>query len=458
MTFLVMGLLLAGQARQPEYPGALLCYLAGALFITAAAFLASAIIALTGRDDAQETNTSKRRSKRRAERPSSTTSRALRRWRARAARVTDVVSKSQLSGDSLAILTTLALSTIGLFTLLRGWHTADPTTPASREALIAGVLIALAFPVLVLERYFATLRSQQTSPDSAMLARLCRVPLLALLGLGIASLLRWLDFPAAARLAEHAIAAITALVGLELGLRSVAGWYTPRSSAADRSSRADSAIAGLLRLQRPDFASLSASASRHFGIDLTRSWALGFIRRAATPSLIVLAAFTWLLTGVSALGLSERAVYESLGTPAGVLHPGLHVHLPWPLGVLRPVEFGTVHEIPVVFAADDGTPVATTATAATDVQTEPTSSDSSTTPTSSYSSTASSSNDPSTASASVIEGPAPPAADRLWDASHPSEASYLVASTSNGRQNFEVINIDLRVLYRIGLSDEAAGK
>jgi regulator of protease activity HflC (stomatin/prohibitin superfamily) len=124
------------------------------------------------------------------------------------------------------------------------------------------------------------------------------------------------------------------------------------------------------------------------------------------------------------LGLSERAVYESFGTPAGVLHPGLHLHLPWPLGVLRPVEFGTVHEIPVVFAADDGTP------AETETSTDPTPAD--------------------------IEGPAPWGADRLWNASHPSEASYLVASNSNGRQNFEVINIDLRVLYRIGLSDEAA--
>jgi regulator of protease activity HflC (stomatin/prohibitin superfamily) len=121
---------------------------------------------------------------------------------------------------------------------------------------------------------------------------------------------------------------------------------------------------------------------------------------------------------------SGGAQPRSFGTPAGVLHPGLHVHLPWPLGVLRPVEFGTVHEIPVVFAADDGTP------AETETSTEPTSAD--------------------------IEGPAPRGADRLWDASHSSEASYLVASNSNGRQNFEVINIDLRVLYRIGLSDEAA--
>lgn len=417
ITFLVVGLFLAGQARQPDLPAAILCYLAGALLVTAAAFLASSIVALTHGDDLGQVSVKKSRSKR----AEPATSRTYRRLRARAARISEAVAKSQLSGESLAIISTLALSSVGMLMLLKGWRISDPIS-ASMQAPAAGVLIALAFPILVLERHFAGI--PPPIPDSAMLARLCRVPMLALLGLGLASLLRWLDFPGVATLIEHGVAAITSLVGLELAIRSLVGWYSPRPSAAQRGCHADSAIAGLLRLQRPDFASLSASASRRFGIDLTRSWALGFIRRAATPSLLVLAALGWLLTGLSALGLSERAVYESFGRPAGVLHPGLHVHLPWPLGVLRPVEFGTVHEIPVVFAADDGTP------AETESSMEPTS--------------------------TPIEGAAPPGADRLWDASHPSEASYLVASNSNGRQNFEVINIDLRVLYRIGLSDEAA--
>jgi regulator of protease activity HflC (stomatin/prohibitin superfamily) len=418
ITFLVIGLLLSGEARAPGLPGALLCYLAGALFVTAAAFLASSIAALTPPEDPGQPGAMKRRSKRST--PAS--SRTSRRLRASIARLSEIVSQSQLSGELFAILMTVVVSGLGIFALLKGWRMPDPT-PASMQAPAAGVLIALVFPLLVLERHFAGI-SPQTLPDGLMLARLCRVPMLALLGLGLASLLRWVDFPYVATFIEHSVAAVTGLVGLELALRSLAGWYRPRAAAGEPRWHPDSAFAGMLRLQRPDFASLSASASRHFGIDLTRSWALGFIRRAAMPSLLGLIAASWLLTGVSALGLSERAVYESFGTPAAVFHPGLHVHLPWPLGVLRPVEYGTVHEIPIVFAADDGTP------AESETSTQPTS--------------------------AAIEGPAPSSADRLWDASHPSEASYLVASISNGRQNFEVINIDLRVLYRIGLSDGAA--
>ena len=47
-------------------------------------------------------------------------------------------------------------------------------------------------------------------------------------------------------------------------------------------------------------------------------------------------------------------------------------------------------------------------------------------------------------------------ADRLWDETHPSEASYLIASETQGKQSFQIVNIDLRVVYRIGLSDDAA--
>ena len=50
----------------------------------------------------------------------------------------------------------------------------------------------------------------------------------------------------------------------------------------------------------------------------------------------------------------------------------------------------------------------------------------------------------------------PKGADRLWDHTHPSEASYLVASETGGRQSFQSVDIDIRLIYRIGLSDQAA--
>ena len=47
--------------------------------------------------------------------------------------------------------------------------------------------------------------------------------------------------------------------------------------------------------------------------------------------------------------------------------------------------------------------------------------------------------------------------DRLWTFSHPSEQSYLIASEANGQQTFQIADADLRVVYRIGLTDRRRG-
>jgi regulator of protease activity HflC (stomatin/prohibitin superfamily) len=101
------------------------------------------------------------------------------------------------------------------------------------------------------------------------------------------------------------------------------------------------------------------------------------------------------------------------------------MHLPWPFGIMRNVELGVVHEIPIVVSPSDN-----------------------------FAGPAETADQPS--ELVPAEAPAPPSADRLWDATHPSEASYLIASEERGQQSFQIANIDLRVVYRIGLSDTAA--
>ncbi len=134
--------------------------------------------------------------------------------------------------------------------------------------------------------------------------------------------------------------------------------------------------------------------------------------------------FGWGLTGLQALRVDQRTIYERLGRPVAVFGPGLHLFLPWPLGRLRPVELGVLHDVPITFNAADAEGAAAPALA---LATLP--------------------------DAEAMPGPS---ADRLWDEMHPSEAAYLVASLSRGQQSFERVNIDLRVVYRVGLGDRAA--
>ena len=56
---------------------------------------------------------------------------------------------------------------------------------------------------------------------------------------------------------------------------------------------------------------------------------------------------------------------------------------------------------------------------------------------------------------STAEGDAPASANRLWDSEQPSDVSYIIASGEQDRQSFQTVSASVRVLFRVGLSDDA---
>jgi regulator of protease activity HflC (stomatin/prohibitin superfamily) len=299
---------------------------------------------------------------------------------------------------------------------------ADPTT----LEILGGTLIVAAFPLLVVERSFANVAAEML-PDAPQLDRLLRIPLTTCLGLGIAAVLRSLGFAWAIRL-EQGLAILVVAVALELIVRSLAVAFLPFAPTEQRRTVADSSIAGFLRFSVPSFQAFNTAVRQQFGIDLSRSWALAFVQRAMLPIALVMGLLAWCVTGITALGLNERAVYERFGKPVAVLGPGLHVHLPWPMGVMRPVELGVIHDIPIAMSPTGDAGQAARPSAGVDQQQR----------------------------LGGAEAAPPTAADRLWDASHPSEQSYLIASEANGQQTFQIADADLRVVYRVGLTDADA--
>ncbi|HWF95722.1 MAG TPA: SPFH domain-containing protein [Xanthobacteraceae bacterium] len=316
----------------------------------------------------------------------------------------------------------LALAGVAVTWPVTPFAAADPTT----LEILGGVLIVAAFPLLVLERSLAGVAAEML-PDAPQLDRLLRVPLTACLGLGIAAVLRSLGFTWAIRI-EQALAILVAAVGLELMVRSLAVAFLPFAPIAQRRTVADSSIAGFLRFSLPSFQAFNTAVRQQFGIDLSRSWALAFVQRALLPVALVMGVLAWCVTGITALGLNERAVYERFGKPVAVLGPGLHLHLPWPMGVMRSVEFGVIHDIPIAMSPLGEAGQAARQSAGVDQQQQLTG----------------------------AEANPPTAADRLWDTSHPSEQSYLIASEANGQQTFQIADADLRVVYRVGLTDADA--
>lgn len=324
----------------------------------------------------------------------------------------------------------LASAIIGLLAaagVVWSWRLSAGIGPESSGDLVAaGTLVFCAFPVLVLERIYAN-TDIGSLPEAPQLQWLLRAPLAVLLGLGIAAALlgTGLTWPV---WIEQAIGVLILLIAGELVLRAAATLFLPFPPLEQARSVTQSTIARAIRLAPPSLKAVSVAVEKQFGIDLSRSWAIRFIAQAAAPVCFGLALLAWALTGVTALRLDERAIYERFGVPVEVLGPGLHVGLPWPLGIMHRVQFGVLHEVPVA-VSNSALVLGGSESPAPDAAALP---------------------------LPAAEEIAPPGADRLWDQSHPSEASYLVASESRGQQSFQSVAVDIRLIYRVGLSNEAA--
>jgi regulator of protease activity HflC (stomatin/prohibitin superfamily) len=318
-----------------------------------------------------------------------------------------------------------ALAVAGVYSLWR--LPAEPPLTAVSLQIIGAVLVLAAFPLLVLQRILANTATDWL-PEAPQLDRLVRVPLTASVALASALILLSAGSVWGIRI-ERIVGLLILAVALELILRCASIIFVPFAPMETRQSLADSSLAGaLLRLGLPSLKGINIAVRRQLGIDLSRSWALAFIQRAALPVVLGIGFFAWTVTGVTALGINERGIYERFGVPIAVLGPGLHLHLPWPIGVIRPVEIGVVHLLPIEFLLPGGTNADASSSVGADNKVP-----------------------------LVAAEDAPPlSADRLWTNDHPFEGSYIIASAEHGGQSFQLVNIDMAVMYRVGLTEAAA--
>jgi regulator of protease activity HflC (stomatin/prohibitin superfamily) len=282
----------------------------------------------------------------------------------------------------------------------------------STAANIAGAFIfAFAFVSLVAERVMNAFPEPQL-PEAPALRRLLLLAtvLLAAAGcieLGRGAALTWIRWP------TLILEWVPVLVAVELACRALARMFLPPPPAATATAVSDSILVGLLTGGPRAPGTLLRT---HLGLDFARSWALSFLSAALLPAVFATGLLCWALSGLKLIDLGQRGIYERFGAPVEVVGPGLHLLLPWPLGRLRPVEFGTIHSVAI--GVDQGAS-----------ETEP----------------------------RVDAEATPPAAlNRLWETNHPGQADYVVPSTGTGPQGFQSVSTEISVLYRVGLSNDDA--
>ncbi|HET6307042.1 MAG TPA: SPFH domain-containing protein, partial [Rhodopila sp.] len=213
------------------------------------------------------------------------------------------------------------------------------------------------------------------------------------------------------------LAVLLLAVAAELALRAVAVWFLPLPPPEAARAAIGSLLAALLQPGALAPARMLQRMRTQLGIDITRSWAVAYVQAAAPPVLLGLLALAWSLTGLTRIGMTERGVYERFGAPVAVLRPGLHLLLPWPVGQVRRVEYGVVHAVPIGVDPAGAQPQADTSSA---------------------------------------DGPPPLSANRLWDQQSGTDTAYLIATRDSGKESFETVSVDIRVLYRIGMDDASA--
>lgn len=322
----------------------------------------------------------------------------------------------------LRLLTQIGASTLWLgawallvlFSVEQVWDLALPPAALGFSASVAAALsLLLAFGLLVLERQLAQENVAQW-PEAGSLAQLTRVAIICLVLSALCLLLGSEASVWPVRLAVL-IGLLPGLVAGELLLRAVLSLFSPRREQLEPALLARSFVADMLRWPPQPLLALQHELHNRFGIDLRQIWAFTYMRRAFVPVLAVVALVGWSLTGIHEIALQGRGIYERFGKPVEVFGPGLHAGLPWPLGRVLSVENGVVHEL-----------ATSVGEAAAPMVTEP------------------------------AEGPAPTTANRLWDASHVNDKSQVIASRRADQQSFQIVNMDVRFVYRIGLTDQAA--
>lgn len=281
-------------------------------------------------------------------------------------------------------------------------------------SVVGGLLLLIGFGLLVLERQFSN-ESEASWPEAEQLAQIARVAIGTLLIAAFCLFFSSADRVWPARLAVL-IGLLPGLVAVELLIRALLSIFSPRNERLEPRLVASSFVAGLLRWPPRPLMALQNELHNRFGIDLRQIWAFTYMRRAFLPVLAVIVALGWALSGVHEIPMQGRGIYERFGKPVDVMGPGLHGGLPWPFGTVLPVENGVVHELAT--SVSEG--------ASSEQALDP------------------------------AEGPPPAAANRLWDATHINDKSQVIASGSGDKQSFQIVNMDVRFVYRIGLDDQSA--
>lgn len=220
----------------------------------------------------------------------------------------------------------------------RGWHQEVALLAQPRDHLLgAAALGGLAFGWFLLSRYLLGLARQASE-------RLTRAPgiLFGLACLGatagaVGAVAGQLGYPAADRTLNRMLLAGLGLLAAEQAVLFLATLYAPRRRSHGPRMPYESRLGALLTDPAAWARNLAESFDYQFGVGVSESVSMRFLRRALLPLLMVQAVVLYLMSALVFLGPEEAAILEHLGRPVRELDSGFHLKAPWPFETVRRV-------------------------------------------------------------------------------------------------------------------------
>ncbi|MEM1277318.1 MAG: SPFH domain-containing protein [Pseudomonadota bacterium] len=312
----------------------------------------------------------------------------------------------------------MALALLGTLSAIGAWSLGWPQPQDSGGLIWFGLVALLAFPALVMGNALA----EHAYPGCRHQARFTRFAMLSLLITGLAIAMQGVALPVdivagdapLSVWALRALAVIQITLAVEWMIRALIFPFLP-NRATERLT--DSLLLNAITGRQ---AGPGGGFEDQFGVDISQSWAVQFIRQSSVWLLMILGVATWLTSAITTLRVDERGVYQRMGhVSAELLEPGLHLHLPWPLGSIQRISYGGIQEVRLNVTAEVAAPQVT-----------------------------------------EVEAPSANHDDRIWSKDHGEELFLMIANQPrlNAGENYEsqrpyeLYHADVVVTYRVGLA------
>jgi len=226
----------------------------------------------------------------------------------------------------------LMLAAAGAAWFLWQWSGSHPTTVVEAKATTALSLFAIfALALFLFGRFSVTIarleKHRLLQPGASFL--LAGAYVCALVALGIAGVEA--KYPKADFWVARGLCGLLVLLAVENLLTLLLEIYRPRVKGKIVRPLYDSRVAGLLAQPESLFTTAAQTLDYQFGFKVSETWVFQALRKNLPAFLLVQLVVLMLSSMFVFVNAGEQAVLEHNGKPAGVLAPGAHFKLPWPL-------------------------------------------------------------------------------------------------------------------------------